>query len=217
LITGSETSDYKLNLYIYNTFSDRKGNNFCTSMTAAKTVQKNKDQAAKSNTWFGKWIPDNFTKKAQEAFKLLERAIFSEEYVDEKEQGKIKKLENQLKSLQDKVDQLVNVKPTKPASTPSTQSVVTKTSSKDKTKVSSHKKETSTHARIQIRAPDSPKQSNKKVTPPPPPPVKVASVTSSSIVTATSGHTAPPRPPPPTQPAAAMKALPFSASDLQVV
>jgi hypothetical protein len=191
--------------------NDNEDQVFHLTMTAAKGAQKNKDQTTKSVTWFGKWIPDNFAKKAQEAFKLLERAIFSDEYVDDKEQLKIKKLENQLKSLQDKVDQLANIKPTRPASTSSTQSVK-KATSKDKTKVTSQNKEPPAQTRIQIRVPDSPKH-NKKIPPPPPPPVKVVSVMTSSSATVVSGHTVPPRPPPPAQP---VKALPFSASDLQV-
>lgn len=73
------------------------------------TVVKCKDPTvtkSKSSSWLSKWVPVTFAKKAKEAFKLIERAIFAEEYIDEKETSKIEVLENQVKLLQNQVNKL---------------------------------------------------------------------------------------------------------------
>lgn len=66
-------------------------------------------KASKSSSWFSKWIPGTIAKKAMEAFKLIEKAVFVDN-VEESENNKVQVLEIQVKKLQQKVDELMKLK-----------------------------------------------------------------------------------------------------------
>ena len=81
-------------------------------MTAGKRHSADTSAPVKANkpsSWFSKWIPGNIAKKAMEAFKLIEKAVFLDNG-EESESNKVQVLEIQVKKLQQKVDELMKMK-----------------------------------------------------------------------------------------------------------
>lgn len=165
------------------------------AMTVFKKEKKVAESSAKSSGWFSKWIPENFTKKATEAFKLIERAMFSEEYIESGDSRKVKLLESQLKDLQGKVEHLLSTKTV----THSENHQQPQQPSAKKAPVTSQAQYNPQSQQVSVPLkPPAAAQAGWK----PPPPAGAPPTSSSSSAKAV--------PPAPTRP------LPFGASDLQV-